>query len=143
MMYNEDEEDDKEEEEITYVETGCTMLTVEEKQMANSVSIIKSNARKAFLLDTDYLISKHPDVHERTGISSGRLKNCFKIFIGDSWIQFRKNRYREDVVIFELGCLTLILRRGSTESTVHLYSAAMSDKVYLHDVAIILLCVLL
>ena len=133
------EDDDKEEEEIVYVETNCTMLTVGEKQMINSVTIIKSNARKAFAVDEDYLIARHADVHQRTGISSGRLKNCFKIFMGDSWLQFKRKRVLGLLKIVELGCLTLVLRRGSAESTVHLYSAAMSDKVCLYDTAIILL----
>ena len=122
----EEEEDDVEEQKVS----EFTVLSIAEKQVEGAVAILQNHRRKTFNVSNGFeIIGDHGKVHLRMDVTPDRLENHFKRFFGDRWNDYCDRVEQKSLRIFELGGLTLLLRKEGTEMEVQLHSAAEMDKV--------------
>ena len=123
--------DEKDDDMIdAFMESGCTVLSIQEKELEGSVSIVLSKRRKAVNVTAGFMIDCGSTYsHDVMDLTPERLGHIFMRFIGHDFDVFRRNVIDGIITISELGCLTVILRRLGKELQLQLYSSVMMEKV--------------
>ena len=107
-----------------------TCLSVEEKLVANSVSILQSHRRKKTKLSSNWEIKGgYGDIYQRIGVTKEELKDAFQLMLREVWDKFLLDIATEQLRIYEIGCLMLSMNVGGCSSKIQLNSAAMLDQV--------------
>ena len=108
----------------------ATCLSVEEKLMANSVSVLQSHRRKKTMLTKTWQIKgSYGDIYQRIGITKEELMDAFQFLFREVWDKFLLDIATDQLRIYEIGCVTLSLNVGGCSSKIQLNSAAMLDQV--------------
>lgn len=122
-----------------------TMLSVYEKHIDGSIAMEYRHEREKIEMTVDWSITSDTvSFHDLTGISAVELSNQFQEAFKTDWVAFKAMVTAKEVVISELGSISLILKLNSAIRKVPINAASIASKVcmILFSYCLLIVCLL-